>query len=300
MPCGACAIPALVGSDYGEGCQIATMRGACAASREAQTVPKMEPSQSLLDRPEVLRVTFHPRPDDSSTAALSSVRSISTEVEQGISVGGRLYQAEPDAPAILFWHGNGEIAADYDPIGSLYVGLGITLVVFDYRGYGNSGGSPTCSNLLTDALTLFQQSEGLFENQGLAPSRLFAMGRSLGSAAAIEVASTHGDSLAGLIVESGFSDTFSLLARLGVRVSGATEARDGFANALKMERITIPTLILHGQSDILIPAADGQQLFRSSGADDKRLELIPGAGHNDLMLVGRAHYFEAIRSFVFG
>jgi len=245
-------------------------------------------------------VIFHPRTHDSPTTVPSGVRSISIEVEQGISAGGRLYEAGPDAPAILFWHGNGEIAADYDPIGSLYASLGITLLVFDYRGYGNSGGSPTCSNLLTDAVTLFQAAEGIFEDQGLAPSRLFAMGRSLGSAAAIEVASTHGDQLVGLIVESGFSDTFSLLARLGVHVSGATEASDGFGNGLKMERVTIPTLIIHGESDVLIPAADGQQLFRSSRVDDKRLELIPGAGHNDLMLVGRAQYFEAIRRFVFG
>jgi alpha-beta hydrolase superfamily lysophospholipase len=277
------------------------MSGARAASRaEVQTVPKMEPSRILLDRPDILRVIFHPRPDDSSTTFLTGVRPFSTEVEQGIYVGGRLYDAGGDAPAILFWHGNGEIAADYDPVGSFYVGLGITLLVFDYRGYGNSGGSPTCSNLLTDAVTLFQAAERFFQNQGLAPSRLFVMGRSLGSAAAIEVASTQGDLLAGLIVESGFSDTFSLLARLGVHVSGATEASDGFGNALKMERVTIPTLIIHGQSDVLIPAADGQQLFRSSGADDKRLVLIPRAGHNDLMLIGTAQYFEAIRRFVFG
>ncbi len=260
----------------------------------------MEPSHSVLDRPGVLRATFHPRPDDSPSTLPSGVRSISTEVEPGISVGGRLYQAGPDAPAILFWHGNGEIAADYDPIASLYVGLGITLLVFDYRGYGNSGGSPTCSNLLTDAVTLFQAAQSIFGSHGLAPSRLFAMGRSLGSAPAIEVASTHGDSLAGLIVESGFSDTFSLLERMGVHVSGVTESRDGFGNARKMERVTIPTLIIHGESDVLIPAADGRELFRSSGADDKRLEMIPAAGHNDLMLVGTAQYFEAVRRFVFG
>lgn len=259
----------------------------------------MEPSHSVLDRPEVLRVTFHPRPDESPSTFPSGVHSISTEVDKGIAVGGRLYQAGPDAPAILFWHGNGEIAADYNPVAALYVALGITLLVFDYRGYGNSGGSPTCSNLLSDAVTLFHAAMGILQDHGLAPSRVFAMGRSLGSAAAIEVASTHGDSLAGLIVESGFSDTFSLLARLGVHVSGVTEARDGFANALKMEKVTIPTLIIHGESDVLIPSSDGRELFRSSGADDKRLELIPGAGHNDLMLVGTAQYFEAIRRFVF-
>jgi alpha-beta hydrolase superfamily lysophospholipase len=260
---------------------------------------KTETSRTILDRPEVLRVIFHPRREPSSADVASAARSISVEVEQGICIGGRLYPAGRDAPAILLWHGNGEIAADYDAIGPLYVNLGITLLVFDYRGYGTSDGPPTCSNLLTDVLTLFRAAEGLFDGQGLAPSRFYAMGRSLGSAAAIEVASSNGDRLAGLIVESGFADTFALLARLGVYVRNATEPGDGFDNAHKMERVTIPTLIIHGQNDVLIPAADGEELLRSSGAEDKRLVLVPGAGHNDLLLVGTTQYFEALRRFVF-
>jgi pimeloyl-ACP methyl ester carboxylesterase len=259
-----------------------------------------ETSRAILDRPEVLRVIFHPRPHCSTPGGMASIRSVSVGVEQGISLGGQLYAAGTDAPAILLWHGNGEIAADYDGIGLLYVNLGITLLVVDYRGYGHSDGSPTCSNLLGDALMLFEAAEGLLQQQGLAPSRVYAMGRSLGSAAAIQVASLHGDELAGLIVESGFADTFALLARLGVHVGRATEQEHGFDNAGKMEKITIPTLIIHGQNDVLIPARDAQELFRSSGAADKRLLLIPGAGHNDLMVLGSAQYFEAIRHFVFG
>jgi pimeloyl-ACP methyl ester carboxylesterase len=302
MPCRASAGAAL-GSrhDHQKGCERATTSRQCPAWRgRVEPVAKKEQSLTILDRPDVLRVIFHPRPDYSPTTATSSVRSVSVEVERGVSVGGRLYEAGPDAPAILLWHGNGEIAADYDALGPMYVGLGITLLVVDYRGYGNSDGSPTCSNLLADALALFRAADGILQREDLAPSRLFVMGRSLGSAAAIEVASTHGARLAGLIVESGFSDTFSLLARLGVHVSGVTEASDGFGSALKMERVTIPTLIIHGENDVLIPAADGRELFRRSGAEDKRLLLIPGAGHNDLMLVARAQYFEAIRRFVFG
>jgi pimeloyl-ACP methyl ester carboxylesterase len=259
-----------------------------------------ETSRTILDRPEVLRVIFHPRPLLSIPGATASVHSVSVGVEQGISLGGRLYPAGTDAPAILLWHGNGEIAADYDGIGLLYVNLGITLLVVDYRGYGQSDGSPTCSNLLGDALTFFEAVAGLFQQQGLAPSRLYAMGRSLGSAAAIEVASSHSEKLAGLIVESGFADTFALLARLGVHVADATEREHGFDNAGKVEKIRIPTLFIHGQNDVLIPAVDAQELFRSSGAADKRLLLVPGAGHNDLMVVGSAQYFEGIRSFVFG
>jgi hypothetical protein len=124
------------------------------------------------------------------------------------------------------------------------------------------------------------------------------MGRSLGSAAAIEVAAHAGEQLAGLIVESGFADTFALLSRLAVWLEGATEDQDGFSNATKISRITIPTLIIHGQDDLLIPAADGQELYRRSAAEHKQLVLIPGAGHNDLMMAGRDQYFRAIHTFV--
>jgi fermentation-respiration switch protein FrsA (DUF1100 family) len=124
------------------------------------------------------------------------------------------------------------------------------------------------------------------------------MGRSLESAAAIEVALHAGERLAGLIVESGFADTFALLARLGVEVQGADEERDGFGNAAKMARVTVPTLIIHGQADVLIPAADGQKLYNRCAAPHRRVLLIPGAGHNDLMMVGMAEYFDAIWAFV--
>jgi fermentation-respiration switch protein FrsA (DUF1100 family) len=222
------------------------------------------------------------------------------EVESGVTVGGRLYPATPKAPAILYYHGNGEIAADYDDIASLYTQIGITLLVIDYRGYGRSDGTPTARNLLTDAAVVFDAAATVFDDNGLAPARLVVMGRSLGSAAAIEVGLHAGGRLAGLIVESGFSDTFALLARLGLEVQGADEEQDGFGNAAKMARVTVPTLIIHGQADALIPAADGQELYDRCAAPHKWLVLVPGGGHNDLMMVGMSEYFEAIRGFVHG
>jgi len=255
-------------------------------------------TDSILDRPEVLRVLFYPRREEEPGFVPPSAGSVAFEVEPGLRIGGRLYPADVRWPAILFLHGNGEIAADYDDLAPLYTRLGITLLVADYRGYGTSGGTPTASHLLTDALTIFGQVGRVLEGYGLAPPRLYVMGRSLGSAAAIEVALRAGEQLAGLIVESGFADTFGLLARLGLRVVGADEERDGFGNAVKMSHLRTPTLVIHGLNDVLIPAGDGQELYRRCAATDKRLVLIPGAGHNDLMLVGVANYFKAIRAFV--
>jgi alpha-beta hydrolase superfamily lysophospholipase len=252
----------------------------------------------VLDRPEVLRVLFYPRREEEPAFIRPSARPVAFEVEPGLAISGRLYPAGARAPAILFFHGNGEIAADYDDLAPLYTRLGITVLVADYRGYGTSGGTPTASHLLTDAVAIFGQVSRVLQSCGLTPPRLYVMGRSLGSAAAVEVALRVGEQSAGLIVESGFADTFGLLTRLGLRVVGADEERDGFGNVLKMCHIRTPALVIHGQSDVLIPVSDGQELYRRCAATDKRLVLIPGAGHNDLMLVGVAAYFEAIRAFV--
>jgi len=253
---------------------------------------------SVLDRPEVLRVLFYPRREEEPAFVPPSARPVVFEVEPSLTIGGRLYPAGARAPAILFFHGNGEIAADYDDLAPLYIRMGVTLLVADYRGYGTSGGTPTASHLLTDAVAVFNQAGRVMEDCSLTPPRLYVMGRSLGSAAAIEVALRAGERLAGLIVESGFSDTFGLLARLGLRVVAADEERDGFGNGVKMSQIRTPALVIHGQSDVLIPAGDGQELYRRCAASDKRLVLIPGAGHNNLMLVGVATYLAAIRAFV--
>lgn len=252
----------------------------------------------LLDRPEVSRVLFYPRREEGRGRGTPGVVPVAFQVEPDLHVGGRLYPAGRDAPAILFFHGNGEIAADYDGIAPLYTALGITLLVVDYRGYGTSGGRPTAGHLLADAVRVFDRLGDVLARWDLAPVRRYVMGRSLGSAAAIELAAGAGEALAGLIVESGFADTFALLARLGLVVQGAREEEEGFRNAAKMEAIHVPTLVIHGQSDVLIPAAEGQELYRRSAAADKQLLLIPGAGHNDLLWVGRAAYLEAVQRLV--
>jgi alpha-beta hydrolase superfamily lysophospholipase len=252
----------------------------------------------ILDRPEVLRVLFHPRKDLGYPFSTPDIRIISAEVSPDVEIGGRLYSAGSSSPLIIFFHGNGEIAADYDTIAHFYRQIGVTLLVWDYRGYGLSTGIPTASCLLEDAEMLINKTEEICCENSLNPIRIYIMGRSLGSAAAIEVISHSYKDFSGLIIESGFSDTFSLLSRLGVKIECAEENLDGFGNLLKVTKIEIPTLVIHGESDVLIPPKDGQDLYESCGADSKKLLLIPEGNHNDLMYVGHERYFNALGAFV--
>jgi pimeloyl-ACP methyl ester carboxylesterase len=245
----------------------------------------MSHPSTILDQPAVLRVMFYPRRSWPGISLVSSVHDGQVEVEPGVSVGYSLHLAEPQSPLFLYFHGNGEVARDYDSIAPLYTNLGISLLVADYRGYGWSDGFPTASSLVHDAPLVFRAlGQVLREAEVEVPKRVFVMGRSLGSAAAIGVASHHQEAIAGLIIESGFAHTLRLLARLGVMLEDLDEAQDVFANLAKISQICLPTLVIHGQADMLIPVSEGVALYKGSGAadDEKRLVVIPGAGHNDL------------------
>lgn len=254
---------------------------------------------ATLDSPDVLVVLFHPR-RSAPARSTDSLRSVRIPLAEAVTLSARLHVAAPDAPLILFFHGNGEVATDYDGIGQFYTAMGINLLVVDFRGYGAGSGSPTSSALVADAAAVWKRLPEVLAAQKLRPKRLFVMGRSLGSASAIEIACRAGDGLAGLIIESGFAHTFPLVARLGGPPLGdADEAKHGFGALAKIARVTAPTLILHGEVDRIIPTADAQALYRRAAAKDKRLVLIAAAGHNDLLLVARQRYFQAIRTFVF-
>ena len=195
----------------------------------------------ILDRTDVIQVLFHPRKDHGYPYSIPNIRLISVAVAPQVVIGGRLYPAESSSPLIIFFHGNGEIAADYDDIAQFYRQIGVTLLVWDYRGYGLSTGIPTASSLLKDAGILVNKTEEICHENCLNPKRVYIMGRSLGSAAAIEVVSHIRKDFSGLIIESGFSDTFSLLSRLGVNIKDAEENRDGFGNRIKITDVKIPT-----------------------------------------------------------
>ncbi len=252
--------------------------------------------QAILDHPQILAYLFHPRRDD-MTNWTAGAGSVSVIVEQGVQVGGRLYAALPGSPLILYFHGNGEIAADYDDLAPLYTQMGISLLVMDYRGYGTSNGTPTASNLASDALVIFRALDSICAANSLKPVRRYLMGRSLGSAAVIEIASKVGNEIAGLVIESGFANTFPLLERLGLHVDGADEERDGAGNLAKIRGIAVPTLIIHGESDTLIPISEAEALYDNSGAAKKELVRIPRGAHNNVMIVNIPKYFGAIQQF---
>ncbi|MFW6115000.1 MAG: alpha/beta hydrolase, partial [Thermodesulfobacteriota bacterium] len=154
---------------------------------------------------------------------------------------------------------------------------------------------PTITSMMRDAHVIFDSVRNRLKERGFT-GRLIVMGRSLGSASALELAGNYSDLIDGLIIESAFATVRPLLMLLGINMEqmGLRED-DGIQNSNKIAQFTKPTLIIHGEYDQLLPLAEGKALYEASPAADKRLLMIKGANHNDIFMRGMKEYLEAVK-----
>jgi len=253
-----------------------------------------QPDYSILDRPEILQFVFYPRRDWTPTPPGASDHLV--PVEEGTSISCRFYPASTGDPCILYFHGNGEVACEHDWIAPLYNREGIGLFVADYRGYGLSDGTPSFSSMTADAHPLFDFFLKTVRSSGHSEPP-FLMGRSLGSHSVVELAFHYPQQVRGLIVESGAPNVARLASLFGLSSEGLADLRETIS--ARIRSITLPILVIHGERDSLIPLSEATTLYGEIGSQEKRLVIIPGADHNDMMLIGMEQYFSAIREFVF-
>ncbi|HNW27446.1 MAG TPA: alpha/beta hydrolase [Spirochaetota bacterium] len=248
-----------------------------------------------FDHPAISSFLFYPRPEESRSLAGSNIDELSIPVDKDVVIGGKIFTASKNSPSILFFHGNGEIVIDYDDLGPLYVDLGLNFIPVDYRGYGRSGGSPSVSSMMKDCHVIFDYIIQWLE-KGNYSGPFIIMGRSLGSASALELAAARQDDVDGLIIDSGFAYALPLLRIIGVDPDrlGIRE-EEGFRNIDKIRQFRKPTLIIHAERDHIIPYSDGSALFEASPAEIKDLVTIKEANHNTIFMYGLKEYLAAVR-----
>ncbi len=254
------------------------------------------PDYSVIDTPELLQYLFFPRRVEAPGPPNSFDRYV--DVAPDVQVCCRFYVAARELPWILYFHGNGEVINDHDDISLFYNRIGINLAVADYRGYGASSGTPTFSNLVRDAHAIWRDVQATFTERGYS-GRLWVMGRSMGSVSALELASSYPESVQGLIIESGFASPTRLIRHLGLAAHSPSLDRLENECLSVVRSIKLPALIIHGQLDALVPIAEARILFEELGSEQKKLEVIPYADHNNIMFVGLQTYFKAIYHFVY-
>jgi alpha-beta hydrolase superfamily lysophospholipase len=250
---------------------------------------------SVFDHPFFLRFIFYPRKD--STPCPEHAFDLSVEVGEKVSVFCRFYTGHPQWPWILFFHGNGEVVCDYDEISPFYHQKGINLVVADYRGYGASSGTPTLSDLLQDAHTIYKRVREELTQKNLRKD-LWVMGRSLGSIYALELAYHYQKEMKGLLIESGFPSIVRIMMHLGIPFQERGLEKIDQECLERIQKIFLPSLILHGEKDGLVPLQNAKDIYQHLGTREKELLVIPSATHNDIMIVGLKTYFNAIQRFI--
>jgi pimeloyl-ACP methyl ester carboxylesterase len=199
----------------------------------------------------------------------------------------------PAGPVLLWCPGNaGNISHRLEHLRPL-VREGITVMIFDYRGYGRSGGHPSEQGLYADAEAALEYA---LKQRGVVPERVVAYGQSLGSAVAAHLASRH-PKLAGLILETPFPSV-KAAARLlysGMPVDGLLRAK--FDTASSLEQVRVPVLVMHGDRDTILPLSLGEAVYEAAHAP-KEWFLIRGADHNDTFIAGGEAYYQALIAFI--
>jgi hypothetical protein len=252
---------------------------------------------SKLDTPEILPLLFRP-PLDTVGYCPENAEDVVLTVAPEVSLACRFYRSAADAPTLFYFHGGNESCDTFNGEAGNFVGHGMNVFLASYRGYGKSTGSPSVSSLFADSRALFSLAAEWLKDQGYS-GPIFVMGRSLGSVCAIDLVHAQSEMIKGLLVESGFCETVTLLQALGVTIAAGEMADpEGFDNIRKIAGIKLPTMIFHGAKDGLVSVAQAEKLQASSGARNKQFFVIPGAGHDTVSKIGGDLYFQKIKEFL--
>ena len=212
------------------------------------------------------------------------------EAPDGTKLHGWYLPRENPRAVVLFCHGNaGNITHRTEILRALDDVVGVSTLVFDYRGYGRSEGRPDEAGVLADARAA---RAWLARRAGIPQDRIVLMGESLGGAVAVDLAAEEGASA--LVLENTFNNLRDLAAYHYPWLPVRWLLRSRFDAAQQIRRYHGPLFQSHGDCDTIVPYALGRKLFAEAN-EPKQFLTIPGGDHNDLH--SRQYYLQ-LRAFV--
>jgi uncharacterized protein len=198
--------------------------------------------------------------------------------------------AKTNAPVMLCLHGNGgNISSRVDKM-KIFHDAGAAQLWVDWRGYGESSGSPDEAGLYRDGQAGW---DWLTRERGVAPSRVVLYGESLGCGVAVELATRA--PAGGLIVDSGFA-SITAMGKTVLPWFPAALMRLRFDNLAKLPRARMPTLFLHSPQDDIVPYEQARRNYAAAAGPKSFVDLR--GSHNDGFLDAGPVYVEAIRGFL--
>ena len=223
------------------------------------------------------RLIFLPRSDFEITPENFDLEyeELTLTLDEGTTVHGWYFPADPDRPTVLFCHGNAGNISHRLETAEYLVALGVNTLLFDYRGYGKATGHPTEKGVYADAQACL---DWLRREKNVSTDKLVIFGRSLGGAVAIELASKN--ECRGLIVESAFTSVSEMAKTVYPWLPVKFLVKHKLAAIDKIGEVKSPVLVLHSRTDEIIPYWMGRRLYEATRSQKKFMELT--GYHNNL------------------
>jgi fermentation-respiration switch protein FrsA (DUF1100 family) len=202
------------------------------------------------------------------------------------------YVPHPESRAtVLFFHGNaGNISHRLHTL-LIFHRLRLSVLIIDYRGYGQSEGKPTEQGTRLDANAAWQY---LTQQRKISPDQIVLFGRSLGATVAAELATRHRP--AALIVESAFTSVPDIAADLYPWLPVRWISRFSYNTREYLRQVSCPVLVVHSKEDDIIPFTHGQTLYQA--VDGNKDLLILHGGHNEGFWLSRESYLPGLEKFI--
>jgi uncharacterized protein len=194
---------------------------------------------------------------------------------------------------LLLCHGNAGNVGDRVLHAALLTAAGFDVLLFDYRGYGRSTGRPSEVGTYRDARAALAC---LLDQPGVDPARVIYLGESLGGAVALDLALERPP--AGLVLLATFTGVRDL-GRLHYPLVPAALIPDAYPALRRIGELNAPLLVLHGDRDEIVPLAQGTALFEAAPGS-KRMHVLHGRGHNDLVPLAGAELAKVIARWARG
>jgi fermentation-respiration switch protein FrsA (DUF1100 family) len=197
------------------------------------------------------------------------------QADDGTKLHGWYLPKENAVAAVLFCHGNGgNLTHRADVLQMLHGKSEVSVLIFDYRGYGRSEGTPNEAGVLADARAA---RDWLAAREKIPASEVVLMGESLGGAVAVDLAARDGAKA--LILESTFSSLPDVAAYHYSWLPVRWAMRTRFDSVRKISDYHGPLLMAHGDADTTVPLQFGRRLFEAAN-QPKQFILLHGHDHN--------------------
>jgi fermentation-respiration switch protein FrsA (DUF1100 family) len=216
---------------------------------------------------------------------------VTLRTEDGVRLHGWFVPAPTPRATLLFFHGNaGNISHRLDSL-RIFHRLGLSVFIFDYRGYGRSDGSPSEAGTRNDARAAWRY---ITDTRAVPASEVVLFGRSLGAAIAAWLAGQYRPGA--LIVESTFTSVPDMASELYWWLPARHLARFQYATRDYLKATMCPVLVVHSPNDEIIPFHHAEALY-AAAHEPKELLRLSGS-HNEGFLLSGAAYTRGLDQFL--